>query len=43
MLMYEMVVKVCGLMIGLLSMCEVMGPHMNIALVYLDWIVSKVL
>ena len=37
MLMYELDIKVCGLMIGLLSMCEVMGLHMYIALVYLDW------
>ena len=30
-------VKAFGLMIGLLSMCEVMGLHMYIALVDLDW------
>ena len=29
-------VNVCGLLIGLLSMCEVMGFHMCIALVDLD-------
>ena len=27
----------CGLMIGLLSMCEVMRLHMYIAIVDLDW------
>ena len=32
--MYELDVKACGLMIGLLSMCKVMGLHMYIALVY---------
>ena len=32
-LMYELDVKSCGLMIGLLRMCEVMGLHMYIALV----------
>ena len=37
MLMYELDVKACGLMIGLLSMCEVMGFHMDIALIDLDW------
>ena len=37
MLMYELDVKACGLIIGLLSMCEVMGLHMYIALVGLDW------
>ena len=26
--MYELDVKACGLMIGLLSMCEVMGSYM---------------
>ena len=36
MLIYELDIKVCGLMIGLLSMCEVMGIHMYIALVDLD-------
>ena len=36
-LMYEVNVKACGLMIGLLSMCEFMGLHMYIALVDLDW------
>ena len=30
-------VKACGLMIGLLSMCEVMGLNMYIALLDLDW------
>ena len=35
--MYELDVKACGLMIGLLSMCEVMWLHMYIALVDLDW------
>ena len=33
MLMYEFDVKACGLMIGLLSICEVMGFHMYISLV----------
>ena len=37
MLMYELDVKACGLMIGLLSMCVVMGFHMYIALVDFDW------
>ena len=37
MLIYDLDVKACGLMIGLLSMCEVMGPYMYIALVDLDW------
>ena len=36
MLMYELDVKACGLMIGLLSMFEVMGINMYIALVELD-------
>ena len=31
------IVKACGLMIGLLRMCEVIGLHTYIALVYLDW------
>ena len=34
---YDLDVKACGLMIGLLSMCEVMGLHMYIALVDIDW------
>ena len=34
--MYELDVNACGLMIGLISMCEVMGLHMYIALVGLD-------
>ena len=37
MLIYDLDVKACGFMIGLLSMCEVMGPYMYIALVDLDW------
>ena len=37
MLMYEFDVKIYGVMMGLLSMCEVMGLHMYIALVDLDW------
>ena len=37
MLMQEVNVKTCGLMIGLLSMCEVMGFHMYIKLVDLYW------
>ena len=37
-LMYELDVKACGLMIGLLSICEVMRLHMYIVLVDLDWI-----
>ena len=36
-LMYEVNVKACGLMIGLLIMCEVMGIHICIALVDLDF------
>ncbi len=36
-LVYELYGKAFGLMIGLLSMCEVMGLHMYIALVELDW------
>ena len=35
-LVYEMDGKACDLMIGLLSMWEVMGLHMYIALVDLD-------
>ena len=34
---YDLDVKACGLMIGLLSMCEVMGPYMYIALIDIDW------
>ena len=37
MLMYELNDKVSGLMKGLLSMCGVIGLHMYIALVDLDW------
>ena len=37
MLIYDLAVKACGLMIGLLSVCEVMGLYMYIALVDLDW------
>ena len=33
MLIYDLDVKVCGLMIGLLSMCEVMVPYIYIALI----------
>ena len=36
MLIYDLDVKDCSFMIGLLSMCEVMGPYMYIALVELD-------
>ena len=36
-LMYELDVKACGIMIGLLSMWEFMGLNMYIALVDLDW------
>ena len=36
-LMYELNVKVCGLMKGLLRMYEVMGLFMYIALVDKDW------
>ena len=36
-LMYEENHKAYGLMIGLMSMCEVMGLHMCISLVELDW------
>ena len=35
-LIYELDVKACGLMIGLLSMCEVMGLHMYISLEELE-------
>ena len=35
-LMYALDVKACGLMVGLLSMCDVMGIHLYIALVYSD-------
>ena len=36
-LRYELNVKVCGLIKGLLRMYEVMGIHMFIALVVKDW------
>ena len=36
-LMYELDVKVSGLMIGLLSMFEVMAFHICIALVDVSW------
>ena len=36
MLRYEFDVKGCALMIGLLSVCEVIGLHIYIALVDLD-------
>ena len=36
MLIYELDVKACGLIIGLLSMCEVMRIHMYITLVDLN-------
>ena len=36
-LMYELDVKACGLMIGLVSIWEVIGLHMYISLVDLDW------
>ena len=36
-LMNEWDVKACGVMIGLLSMCEVVRLHMYIALVDIDW------
>ena len=36
-LMYELDIKGFGLMIGLLSICEVMGLHMHIPLVDLYW------
>ena len=36
MLMYEFDVKACGLMIGLVIMCEVIRLHMYIALIGLD-------
>ena len=36
MLVYEVNYGVCGLIIGLLSRCEVMGIYMYIALVDLD-------
>ena len=37
MLIYELNVKVCGLMKGLLRMYGVMGLYMFIALVYYEW------
>ena len=37
MMIYELDVKACRLTIGLLSMCDVMGILMYIALVDLDW------
>lgn len=37
MLIYDFDVRACGLMIDLLSMCEVMGLYMYITLVDLDW------
>ena len=36
-LVYEVYVKACGHLIGLLSMCEVMGLHIYIALVDFDY------
>ena len=36
--MYELNVKICGLMKGLLRMYGDMGLHMFIALVDLDWL-----
>ena len=36
-LVFEGYVKSCGLMIGLLSMCEVMGFNMYIAILDLNW------
>ena len=35
-LMYELDGKACGLMIGILSICEVMGLHIYIALADLE-------
>ena len=37
MLMYEVKVKACGPMIGLLCIFELMGIHMCIALLDVDW------
>ena len=37
MLIYDLDVTAWGLLIGLQSMCEVMGPYIYIALVDLDW------
>ena len=37
MLIYYLDVKACGLMIGLLIMCKVMGPYVYIELVDLDF------
>ena len=34
--MYEVSGNTCGIFVGLLSMCEVMGLHMCISLVVLD-------
>ena len=35
--LYDLDKKACGLMIGLLSICEVTGPYMYIVLVDLYW------
>ena len=43
MLMNEFNVKFGGLMMVLLSMFEVMGLHMYIALVDYDWVINTVL
>ena len=37
MLIYDIDVKACGLIAGLLSMCEMIGPYMYIALVDFYW------
>ena len=37
MFIYDLDVKVCGLMIGLLSICVAMGIYIYIAQVDLDW------
>ena len=39
---YKLDVKACGLIISLLSMCEVIGLHVYIAILELDWVVSNV-
>ena len=36
MLMYELDVKACGFSIGLLSVCDIMGFHIYIAIVDLE-------
>ena len=37
MLIYDLDVKACGLMIGLLCRCQVIRPYIYVSLVDLDW------